>query len=111
MYKQNRLQATSLRVNNSFEGETIEKKLRRIENNKEPITDGAPIMYTERKDGVRAETNIRSDRWDIAIDAMDHVSQSHKAKRENRLKNIGEQAQEGMKKEDDGKAKPTQATE
>ena len=36
----------------TFEAETIEEKINRIVNNKEPITDGAPIIYTERKEGV-----------------------------------------------------------
>ena len=35
-----------------YEGETIEQKVNRIVNNNEPITDGAPIIFTERKDGV-----------------------------------------------------------
>ena len=40
-----------------FEGEQIEEKVRRIINNNEPITDGAPIIFTEKKDGVRPEHN------------------------------------------------------
>ena len=30
------------------EGETIETKVARIVQNKEPITDGAPMIYTEK---------------------------------------------------------------
>ena len=56
-----------------FEGEQIEEKVRRIINNNEPITDGAPIIFTEKKDGVRPEHNIRTDRWDIALDAMNKI--------------------------------------
>lgn len=57
-----------------LEGEPIEQKVRRILDENEPIKDGAPIIYTEAKDGVRAEFNIRADKWQIAIDAMDKVS-------------------------------------
>lgn len=57
-----------------LEGEPIEDKIRRILDENEPITDGAPIIYTEKKDGVRPEFNIRADKWDIAIQAMDKVS-------------------------------------
>lgn len=57
-----------------LEGEPIEDKIRRILDENEPITDGAPIIYTEKKDGVRPEYNIRADKWDIAIQAMDKVS-------------------------------------
>ena len=74
MYNKNTPNKTGLSVNTSFQGETIEEKIRRITNNKEPITDGAPITYTERKDGVKPEYNIRTDRWELAVDAMDTVS-------------------------------------
>ena len=59
-----------------FEGEQIEEKVRRIVNNNEPITDGAPIIFTEKKDGVLPEYNIRTGRWDIALDAMNKMEMS-----------------------------------
>lgn len=82
MYKQTTAQQTSLKVNQSYKGERIEEKIQRIVNNKEPITDGAPIIYTERKNGVEPQYNIKTDRFEIAIDAMDSVSKSYKAKRD-----------------------------
>lgn len=82
MYTKIKPNKTSLRVHTVYEGETIEQKINRIVNNKEPIKDGAPIIYTERKDGVKPEYDIRTDRFEIAIDAMDAVSKTHKAKRE-----------------------------
>ena len=63
------------------EGETIETKVARIVQNKEPITDGAPIIFTEKKDGVLPAYNIRTDRFDIALEAMDKIGRS-KAKKE-----------------------------
>ena len=63
------------------EGETIETKVARIVQNKEPITDGAPIISTEKKDGVLPAYNIRTDRFDIALEAMDKIGKS-KAKKE-----------------------------
>ena len=77
----------SLQINNSYEGETIEMKVRRITESKEPITDGAPVIYTDRKDGTRPEFNIRTDRFDIALDAMDYVNRSRTAKRMELVKN------------------------
>ena len=44
-----------------YEGETIENKVQRIVLNKEPIEDGAEIIYTEKKDGVLPQYNIRTD--------------------------------------------------
>lgn len=64
-------------------GESIENKVRRITENNEPITDGAPIIYTNREDGVLPAYNIRTDRWDIAQQAMDAVNQANLAKSKN----------------------------
>ena len=65
------------------EGESIETKVRRITENNEPITDGAPIIYTNRDDGVLPAYNIRTDRWDIAQQAMNAVNQANLAKSKN----------------------------
>lgn len=65
------------------EGESIENKVRRITENNEPITDGAPIIYTNRDDGVLPAYNIRTDRFDIAQQAMDAVNQVNLAKSKN----------------------------
>lgn len=64
-------------------GETIETKVRRITENNEPITDGAPIIYTNRDDGVLPAYNIRTDRWEVAQAAMDAVNQANLAKSKN----------------------------
>lgn len=72
---------TGLVVNNSLEGESIELKIERLIENNEPISDSAPIIYTERADGVLPQYDIRTDRFELAIDAMDKVSKSHVAKR------------------------------
>jgi hypothetical protein len=64
-----------------YQGESIENKVNRILINKEPIQDGAPLIYTNRKDGVLPGYNIRTDRFDVAIEAMDKVSKSKLAKR------------------------------
>lgn len=116
MYKKQSPRRTTLSVNKSYEGETIEQKINRIVNNKEPIKDGAPLIYTDRKEGVMAAYDIRTDRFEIAVEAMDKVTKSHTAKRE---ENIGKLAKKGMEKESknevkndqkDGGAEPTQAT-
>lgn len=73
---------TSIEKNTSIEGETIENKILRIVENKEPITDGAPIIYTDRREGVLAGYNVRTDRFDVALDGMDYVTRSQIAKRD-----------------------------
>lgn len=64
----------------SFEGESIEKKVSKLIENNEPITDGAPIIYTEKKDGVLPQYDIRTDKWEIAQSAMDLANASKIAK-------------------------------
>ncbi len=65
-----------------LEGETIEQKIERMVENKEPIKDGAPEIFTERKQGVLSAYNIRTDRFEIACDAMDKIQKSRTAKRD-----------------------------
>lgn len=48
----------------------------------EPIENTAPMTYTERKDGVHAEHDIRTDRWNVALDAIDKAQRSNMAMRE-----------------------------
>lgn len=57
-----------------YTAESIETKVRRIMDENEPITDGAPIIYTPFEEGVKPEYNIRTDRWEVAIAAMDKIS-------------------------------------
>lgn len=41
------------------------------------MEDGVfPTIYTEKKDGVQPEFDIRTDRFEVAIDAMDKINQS-----------------------------------
>ena len=63
-----------------FEGESIEQKVAKLIENNEPITDGAPIIYTEKKDGVLPQYDIRTDKWEIAQSAMDLANASKIAK-------------------------------
>lgn len=82
MYKYDLKRKSQLVSVEKFEGEPIEWKIERITSNNEPITDGAPEIYTDRADGVQAAYNIRTDRFEIAADAMNLVEKSVTAKRE-----------------------------
>lgn len=85
MYKPNKRNTTTLRINNSVEGETIEQKVKRALTSGEGITDSASVIYTERKDGVLPEYNPRTDKWEIAVDAMDKIQRDNTAKRQGRI--------------------------
>lgn len=76
MYNKRPPTKTTLNVNDSVEGETIEMKIRRITENREPITDGAELVYGERSKGVDPATDIRTDKWETAVNAMEIVHQT-----------------------------------
>ena len=77
---------TTIKVNTSTEGEMIENKIKRITTNNEPITDGAPLIYQERRSGIEAQYDIRTDRFDVALDAMTVVHKTKLSQREERQK-------------------------
>lgn len=62
----------------TYEAEPREVKLRKIISGEASnMEDGVfPIIYTEKKDGVQPEYDIRTDRFEVAIDAMDKINQS-----------------------------------
>lgn len=95
---------TTIKVRETVEGETIETKVNRIVNNKEPINDGAPIIYMERKEGINPDYDVRTDKWDVAIDATDKIAKSKIAKREGTMKKVED-------KKSDVNAESTQGTD
>ena len=64
--------------NLAYQAEPREVKLRKIINGEaNNMEDGVfPTIYTEKKDGVRPEFDIRTDRFEVAIDAIDKINQS-----------------------------------
>lgn len=107
MYRKVRFNKSRTIVNTATEGEPIERKIERMIFNKEPIKgDGAPMIYQERSKGVEAGYNIRTDRFDVAIDAMTVVHKTLNAKRDSK---IGENGEKKTGEKDSG-AEPTQGT-
>lgn len=94
-----------MQLENKMQGETIEAKVTRLVQNKEPIKDGVPIIFTDRAEGVNSAFNIRTDRWEIAVDAMERLAKSKIAKRDDMAK--GTEAEMKVIK-DDGKPESTQ---
>jgi len=80
-----------------FEGETIETKCARITNANEPISDAMPLIFTEKKDGVLPQFDIRTDRFEIANEAMEAVNRTKLA--------MSKQYQDPNKKEPDEQKK------
>nr|DAW28973.1 MAG TPA: hypothetical protein [Microviridae sp.] len=64
--------------NLTYQADPREVKLRKIINGESSnMEDGVfPTIYTEKKDGVQPEYDIRTDRFEVAIDAIDKINQS-----------------------------------
>ena len=111
MYRIPKYHRSKLKGVETTEGEPLEHKIERIVSANEPITDGAPEIFTERKDGVGAAYNIRTDRWELAAEAMDVVSKNTQAKRDSRAeKKEAKVVELKPKKKDDSEAKSTEGT-
>lgn len=102
MYRKAKFEETSIIVtDNLYEGETIEMKVERIMTNGEAITDGAELIYQERDEGVKPSFDIRSDRFDYAIEAMDKVAGSKLAERKERLDELNKKKNPKKEEKDD----------
>lgn len=64
--------------NLTYQAEPREVKLRKIINGEsKDMEDGVfPTIYTEKKDGVMPEYDIRTDRFEVALDAIDKINSS-----------------------------------
>lgn len=107
MYKRKLSRGTILKSKNKpVEGERIEIKIARLLKNKEPLDDGVevPLIYTERKDGVNAAYNIRTDRFDLAAGVMDKIHKQNIAKRDHKpdLKVVHKEEPKSEDKKDGG---------
>lgn len=81
-HKLQRMETSGLKGIKAYEGDTIEVKVAKLMTAKEPIGDNAPLNYSERKEGVLPETDIRTDRFEVAQEAMTNAAKSSRAKRE-----------------------------
>lgn len=91
MYKIPKFSKTDIKINQSTIGESIETKIARFMANKEPLEKGVNLIYQEREEGIKPQYDIRTDRFEIAIDATDKISKSFTARREEKGKAPEEQ--------------------
>lgn len=75
-----RIYETQLKRTTTEEGVSIEQRMRKAIESGEKITDTAEIVYTEKKDGVLPQYDVRTDKWEIAMQAMDAATKSDVAK-------------------------------
>lgn len=86
MYTSKQPNPTGLKINKSKEGEMIEIKIDRLVNNGEPIKEkNVQLIYQNREEGVKPDYDIRTDKMEHAMEAMDYMSKSHRGKRNQRI--------------------------
>lgn len=79
---------------NVFEGQSIEEKVRRITTSNEAIEAISPMIYQERKEGIKSAYDIRADKFEIAQAAMDSIATGTRQKRNERMKTAETKATE-----------------
>lgn len=82
MYRGTIKSKTSIRKNDAIEAQRLEDKIADLVNGNGSIEETAPLIYTEKKDGVSPSYNIRTDRFEVALDAKDAIQRMSRAKRE-----------------------------
>lgn len=109
MYKQSNIRRTKLKINESQECNTLERKLELIMQNQDTIEAETQLIYTEKKEGVLPGYDIRTDRWELALDGLNAIDKSNAAKRDNAnlqvVKNDDGNTDNQGKAEDNGSAK------
>lgn len=85
-----------IKRNTSYEAESIEQMLRKAKEGESIELGGKELLYTEKKDGVLPATNIRTDKWEIAQDALDTVERTRAVKEQEYIKKAKE-AEEAKK--------------
>ena len=64
----------------SYEGQSIEDRCKKLVETGEPIKDTSPLIYTPKEKGVMPQYDVRADKWDVAQNAMDGVNKERIAK-------------------------------
>lgn len=88
-YKVRKPKQTTLRGRSSVVSEPLERKIERMTQNGEPIDSlpgGGELIYTEKSEGVNPAYDIRTDRFEVALDAVEKVNKSKTAKAKKQAK-------------------------
>ena len=94
MYGKYKPKSLHLKGNEHFEGVSIEREMQQATSTGiKPDRNITQIFYTQRKDGVLKETDIRTDRFDISQDAMQNVNNQFKQKIKEKLNPINNKAE------------------
>lgn len=90
----------NIALENTYEAEGLEIKLRKMMDNKEPIPEDWVTTYTEKSKGVEPQYNPRTDRWDIAMQTIGKIRYAESAEEAKRMEatNKSQSAEESPNK-------------
>ena len=71
-----------IRNNCTVEALSIEEEMLKAKEGKEPLKATAKVTYNDRRDGVLPQHDIRTDRFDVALQQTTKVHKSEAAKRQ-----------------------------
>lgn len=112
MYKRIIMSNTTINQNESVEGEPIEIRIERILENGEGVSDASPVIHQERGDGVQPEYDIRTDRFDLALDGQDYINKSIMGKREEKAESQRQEREKALNaQKTEGKEGGAQSTQ
>lgn len=77
MYSNKGHRKTSIKVNDSVEGESIEIKMQRLLNNGDETAETKELVYSRPEEGIIANYNIRHDHWDDAAEGATTMAEKN----------------------------------
>lgn len=81
MYRYRINRSSNLECEQPYEGESLAREIERFQEEGGEIEMGSPLIFTKKSDGVRPETNIRTDRFEMAQDRMQIANEAKNAQR------------------------------
>jgi hypothetical protein len=92
----------NLKVNNSYSAESLERTIERRLSNGDDLNDKVNLLFYDVSDGVMPGTNVRTDRFDVALDGMTMIEKTKKASGLSVVKKDDNKTSESKKSEDNG---------
>lgn len=87
---------STITANESYEAEPIEQEVERMLNNGEPLGPASPQIFTERQEGVLPEHDIRTDYFELAMDATELAARNQLARRKDFIDKLNKDNNKGQ---------------
>lgn len=96
MYRDVVRQTSSFKGIQPFEGDSLETSIQKFKLEGGDIEMGSPLLYTKKSDGVLPQTDIRTDRFEMAQSRMQAALEAEQAQRLKKKAERDAKVQEGV---------------